>query len=109
DPAAFQAAVRGGRRTSRDIYLWVLGNVAARRGNRKPRYGEKTPYYAVFVDRIAELFPRARFIQLYRDPRDVVASYLEQYWAHGATALRVSNYLLHVFRRVEQAARRLGP
>ena len=108
DRAAFEDAVRGGRRTSRAIYLWVLGHVAKRRGNRKPHCGEKTPYYALFVERIAELFPGARFVQLYRDPRDVAASYLEQYWVDGGTALRVSNYLLHVFRRVEQAAERLG-
>jgi hypothetical protein len=109
DVAAFRDAVRGGLRTSRDIYLWVLGHIATRRGNRKPRCGEKTPYYAGLAEHIAELFPRARFIHLYRDPRDVTASYLEQYWVQGGTALRVSNYLLHVFHRVEQAAKRLGP
>lgn len=109
DVAAFQEAVRGGLRTSRGIYLWILGDVATRRGNRKPRCGEKTPYYATFVEHIAELFPGARFIHLYRDPRDVTASYLEQYWVQGGTALRVANYLLHVFRRTERAAQQLGP
>jgi hypothetical protein len=109
DCEAFADAVRGGLRTSRDIYLWILGHVAARRGNRKRRCGEKTPYYALFAEHIGELFPGARFIHLYRDPRDVAASYLEQYWIRGGTALRVSNYLMHVFRRVEQAAKHLGP
>jgi sulfotransferase family protein len=109
DAGAFQDAVRGGLRTSRDIYLWILGHVAALRGNGQRRCGEKTPYYALFAQHIAELFPGARFIHLYRDPRDVAASYLEQYWIRGGTALRVSNYLMHVFRRVEQAAKHLGP
>ena len=109
DAGAFQDAVRGGLRTSRDIYLWILGHVATRRGNRKRRCGEKTPYYVLFAEHIAELFPRAKFIQLHRDPRDVAASYLEQYWVSGGTALRVANYLLHVFRRVEQAAKHIGP
>ena len=109
DTRAFQDAVRGGLRTSRDIYLWILGHVATRRGSRKRRCGEKTPYYVLLTEHIAELFPRARFIHLYRDPRDVAASYLEQYWVRGGTALRVANYLLGVFRRVEQAANHLGP
>ena len=108
DAGAFQDAVRGGIRTSRDIYLWILGHVGARRGNRKQRYGEKTPYYVLLMEHIAELFPGAQFIHLYRDPRDVAASYLEQYWVPGGTALRVANYLVHVFRRVEQATRHLG-
>lgn len=109
DAEAFAHAVRGGVRTSPDIYLWILGHVAARRGSAKPRCGEKTPYYGLMTEHIAALFPGARFIHLYRDPRDVAASYLEQYWVQGGTALRVANYVLHVFRRLEEAARRLGP
>lgn len=108
DTEAFGDAVRGGVRSSRDIYRWILGNVSERRGNRKPRFGEKTPYYVLFLERIGELFPDARFIHLYRDPRDVVASFLEQYWVPGGTAMRVANYLLHVYRRVEQAQARIG-
>jgi len=109
DLGALRDVVRDGIRTSREIYLWILGHVSTRRGNSKRRYGEKTPYYVLFAEHIAELFPRARFVHLYRDPRDVAASYLEQYWVRGGTALRVANYLLHVFRRAEQAAQRLGP
>lgn len=109
DAVAFEDAVRGGIRTSRDIYLWILGHVAMRRGNRKPRWGEKTPYYALLAEHIADLFPGARFIHLYRDPRDVAASYLEQYWVQGGTALRVANHLRYVFRRLEEAAKHIGP
>lgn len=109
DAEAFARAVRGGVRTSSGIYLWILGHVAARRGSGKPRYGEKTPYYVLLTERIAELFPGARFIHLYRDPRDVVASFLEQYWVQRGTALRVANYVRYVFRRVDEAAKRLGP
>jgi hypothetical protein len=109
DASAFADAVRGGLRTSRGIYLWILGHVAERRGSSKPRCGEKTPYYALMTEHIAGLFPSSRFIHLYRDPRDVAASYLEQYWVQGGTALRVAHYVLYVFRRLEEAARRLGP
>ena len=109
DMSAFHDAIRGGVRTSRDIYLWILAHVAVKRGNRKPRCGDKTPDYVLFVERIDELFPDSKFIQLWRDPRDVVASYLEQYWVQGGTALRVASYIRHVFREVERAAIRLGP
>jgi hypothetical protein len=109
DRDAFEAAVRGGVRGAGDIYLWVLGHVAERRGNAKPRIGEKTPYYALLADRIDQLFPRARFVHLYRDPRDVAASYLEQYWVAGGTALRCAGYVRHVLLRMERLARRVGP
>jgi hypothetical protein len=109
DEAAFQDAVRGGTRTSRQIYLWVLEHVASRRGNRKRRLGEKTPYYIHFAEHVAELFPDAQFILLHRDPRDVVASYLEQYWVRGGTALRVANHVRHEFHIGQQVAKRLGP
>jgi hypothetical protein len=109
DTRALRDAVRAGARTSKEIYLWILGHIAERRGFENRRLGEKTPYYVVFLDRLAELFPRAQFIHLYRDPRDVAASFLEQYWFRRGTALRVANYLRYVFRTVDRAASRLGP
>jgi hypothetical protein len=39
----------------------------------------------------------------------VAASFLEQYWVPGGTALRVASYIRHVLRCVEQAGARLGP
>lgn len=37
--------------------------------------GDKNPHYALFVPRLARLFPRARFIHLVRDYRDNILSY----------------------------------
>lgn len=109
DRASFEAAVRGGVRSARDIYLWIVENVAERRGNRKRRLGDKTQSNAVHADRITELFPRARFIHLYRDPRDVTASYLGLYWCTAGTALRCAGYVKHMFEAAERLERRLGP
>jgi len=109
DRAAFEEAIRGDVRSARDIYLWVLGHIAEKRGNRKPRIGEKTTYYALLGDRINALFPNAQFIHLYRDPRDVAASYLEQYWYSGGTALRCASVIRRVFRQTERLAATVGP
>lgn len=37
--------------------------------------GDKNPHYALFVDELMELFPRAKFVHLVRDYRDNVLSY----------------------------------
>lgn len=109
DRGAFEAAVRRDVRSSRDIYLWVLGHIGERRGNRKPRFGDKTPYYALHCDRIDELFPRAQFIHVYRDPRDVAASYLEQYWCSKGTALGCARYIKRVHDHAQRLAAKVGP
>jgi hypothetical protein len=109
DRAAFDEAVRSDVRSARDIYLWVLGHIADKRGNQKPRIGEKTPYYSLWGARINELFPKAQFIHIYRDPRDVVASYLDQYWCPERSALGCATFIKRVFRRTEQLAHTVGP
>lgn len=109
DRAAFEEAVRHGMRRSRDIYLWVLGHVAERRGNRKPRIGEKTPAYVLHGERIDQLFPNAQFIHLYRDPRDVVASYLEQYWGARGSLIGCARMIWNAYRHADRLAERVGP
>jgi hypothetical protein len=109
DRARFEEAIRGEVRSCRDIYLWVLGHVAEKRGNRKPRIGEKTTYYALHGHRINELFPRAKFIHVYRDPRDVAASYLEQYWCVQGTALGCASFMKRVYTNAERLAAEVGP
>jgi hypothetical protein len=108
DRASFEEAIRGGLRGARDIYLWVLGHISDRRGNRKPRIGEKTTYYSLLGNRINELFPKAQFIHIYRDPRDVAASYLEQYWCPGGTALGCAAFIKRVYRRTQRLGEIVG-
>lgn len=81
----FAQAVRGGVRTSRSIYLWMLQRLTSSSG--KLRIGEKTPYYGNWAEHLLGMFPRARFIHLHRDPRDVVASLRSQEWWIAKSAL----------------------
>jgi hypothetical protein len=69
---------------------------AARHG--KPRWGDKTPHYVHHVDLLLRLWPRARFVVLVRDGRDVALSLRRmpfgpnnawaaaQWWARGIRA-----------------------
>jgi len=42
----------------------------------KTRYGDKTPRALLFMPRLAQLFPEARFIHIIRDGRDVALSHV---------------------------------
>jgi hypothetical protein len=57
----------------------IFGLYAERRG--KPFAGDKTPGYVRRIEQIHELWPRARFVHIVRDPRDVCLSMLE--WRSG--------------------------
>ena len=43
------------------------------------RWGDKTPIYTSYVDLVSEIFPRAQFIHIIRDGRDVALSMLEKW------------------------------
>lgn len=54
---------------------------------------EKNTWNILWFDRLLELVPEAKMIHVYRDPRDVVASYMTQDWmpsdaVQGATVYR---------------------
>jgi hypothetical protein len=44
----------------------------------KPRWADKTPGYVVTMPVLADLWPKAKFVHLIRDGRDVALSYLDQ-------------------------------
>lgn len=44
------------------------------------RWGDKTPHYLGDLDILVEIFPKARFIYIVRDGRDVALSLLEKPW-----------------------------
>lgn len=72
----------------------------------KSRWADKTPAYAFAVDRLSTLFPEAVFIHLHRDPREVVASYLDANWSYRTAPRAASYWALSV--RGAQRARALG-
>lgn len=45
-----------------------------------PRWADKTPSFSFHVPLLADLFPNAKFIFIYRDGRDVANSLLERKW-----------------------------
>ncbi len=63
----------------------------------KPRWGDKSPGYALHIRRIAKLLPEARFIHLIRDGRDVRLSQLER----GSDHPTVTRHAKRWKRRVE--------
>lgn len=54
------------------IYRQVFDHLAARAGKR--RWIEKTPQHTYFIDAIKAAMPDALFVEIVRDPRDVLAS-----------------------------------
>ncbi|MER3319463.1 MAG: sulfotransferase [Allomuricauda sp.] len=55
------------------------------KGENADRWGDKTPINTIFIDKIIKIFPKAQFIHIVRDPRDVVCSYTKaglynNYW-----------------------------
>ncbi|MGQ9849342.1 MAG: sulfotransferase family protein [Aggregatilineaceae bacterium] len=60
------------RPTYSAVYRQVFDHLAARAGKR--RWIEKTPQHIYFIDSIKAAIPDALFVEIVRDPRDVLAS-----------------------------------
>jgi hypothetical protein len=68
-------------------------------------WGDKTPVYMVEIPLLAELFPRARFVHIIRDPRDCCLS-TERTW--GDSPLRTAQHWADRIRACRAAGRGLG-
>jgi hypothetical protein len=89
-----------GRNTVRDVVAGLFEKNAT--GLNKSRWGDKTPYYALHLDKLISWWPDAKFIHLVRDGRDVALSlfgrrhdfsayniyYAAQYWQHYVDTCR---------------------
>lgn len=76
----------------------------------KPRWGDKRPAYAGWIDVLFALFPDAQFINLVRDPRAAVASQIPLGWGHEEAALASAAVRWETsIRRVDEFARGLRP
>lgn len=47
------------------------------------RWGDKTPHYVLWLPQIDSVFPEAQYVHIFRDGRDVVASYLQLGWVRS--------------------------
>ncbi|WP_020178924.1 sulfotransferase [Methylopila sp. M107] len=57
----------------------------------KPRWGDKTPDHLRCAGAIATIFPRAKIVHLVRDPRDVVSSMSEIWFARGRSVVDLAS------------------
>jgi hypothetical protein len=74
DMVAYRRAVLGGP-LHLNRMLSELGQAYALR-EQKQRWGEKTPVHCEYVPILLEMFPKANFVHIVREPRDVIASQL---------------------------------
>lgn len=76
-------------------------------------YVEKSPSHALWLREIHGLLPEARFVEIVRDPREVVASLLHahrtwgRWWAPGTVRRAAVMWAQHV-RAVDEASAELG-
>ena len=70
--ALARSFVAEGRASMRDLISGLFEKNAI--GEGKTRWGDKTPYYVLHIDKLADWWPHAQFIHIIRDGRDVALS-----------------------------------
>jgi hypothetical protein len=104
---AYADAVRGGLRHAWDQFLWVCDRLSEGQAGRM--LGEKTPQHWIYLDRVLSLFPTAKVIHIYRDPRDVVAALMSMPWWGGRSVRRTARHWRKALTAAESWQARLGP
>lgn len=102
-----RARLTGSDLSTRAVFLALAAAWADRTG--KPRIGEKTPNHEKSVRRIRTVFPEARFIQIIRDPRDVVISKRDHRLQGHGSLVRYARSMRKVYDRHAVYARTLPP
>ena len=74
----------------------------------KTRWGDKTPGYLIEIDRLRQVFPRAQFIHLIRDARDVSLSLWRKGW-FGPHLRNATRHWAETTRTGIEQGRRLPP
>ena len=62
----------------REFYETLVSNLLA--ANSKSHFVEDSTWNICHIDGLSEVFPEARFVHIYRDPRDVISSFVQQSW-----------------------------
>ncbi len=72
----------------------------------KSRWGDKTPKYVLLMDRIASIFPEARFIHIIRDGRDTVLSRKNSWLVEDKTVevlIKEWKDIIHIARKKSES------
>ena len=94
---------------------FIKGLLGQQERNDAPRQVETTPHTLLHLETMARLYPRARFIHVVRDGRDVVSSLLGRDWIDPATGEKVwccqdpktaAEYWVHVVDAIRQQGAR---
>lgn len=101
-----RARLARGPNDARSIFIWILRTLTPDVGGK--RLGEKTPIHERHIARILELFPSAKFVHVYRDPRDTVASLMGMPWARGQSVRRLARRCAQTYRTMSGWRDRLG-
>jgi hypothetical protein len=62
---------------------------------------EDSPYSILYANHLHDILPTAKFLHLYRDPRDVVSSYKNQKWAPTDTVQSTKLYKSNMERIIQ--------
>lgn len=69
---------------------------------------EDTPYNILSADSLAGTFPNMHIIHIYRDPRDVLASYRTKHWG-GRDVVSIARRLADIYQRWSMLREHLAP
>jgi hypothetical protein len=66
-------------------------------------YLEKNTWNILWFDKIIELLPKAKLVHIYRDPRDVVASFMRQTWmpSNAGQSAKICRDLLEKWEEIK--------
>jgi hypothetical protein len=87
---------------ARSFYSQMAYRYQERLGRKQIVYfGEKTPEHTGFVPQIRQCFPKAKFVLIYRDGRDVALSMTKVPWMHNDLYVSFAVWLYYYYHQVQ--------
>lgn len=86
-------------------YVNSLARYALKKYNKRI-WADHTPTNILYASLLCEMFPDCKIIHMYRDPRDVVASYLTKHWG-GNTVEDAVYSIKYILEKWEEEKRKL--